>query len=29
MVNSGGMVLAQPGLVYGGQAFQDTWHAAS
>ena len=29
MVNSGGMVLAQPGPVYGGQAFQDTWHAAS
>ncbi len=29
MVNSGGTVLAQPGPVYGGQAFQDTWHAAS
>ena len=29
MVNSGGKVLAQPGPVYGGQAFQDTWQAAS
>ena len=29
MVNSGGKVLAQPGPVYGGQAFQDTWRAAS
>jgi Peptidase A4 family len=29
MVNSGGKVLAQPGPVFGGQAFQDTWRAAS
>ncbi len=30
MVNSTtGHTLAQPGPVYGGQAFQDTWHAAS
>ena len=29
MANSGGKVLAQPGPVYGGQAFQDTWQAAS
>ena len=29
MVNSGGKVLAQPGSVYGGRAFQDTWRAAS
>ena len=29
MVNSGGKVLAQPGPVYGGQAFQETWQAAS
>jgi hypothetical protein len=29
MVNSAGKTLAQPGPVYGGQAFQDTWRAAS
>jgi len=29
MVNSGGKVLAQPGPAYAGQAFQDTWRAAS
>jgi len=29
MLNSAGKVLAQPGPVYGGQAFQDTWRAAS
>jgi len=29
MVNASGKVLAQPGPVYGGQAFQDTWRAAS
>jgi len=29
MVNSGGKILAQPGPVYAGQAFQDTWRAAS
>jgi hypothetical protein len=29
MVNSAGKILAQPGPAYGGQAFQDTWRAAS
>jgi len=29
MVSSAGKTLAQPGPVYGGQAFQDTWKAAS
>jgi len=29
MVNSAGRTLAQPGPAYGGQAFQDTWRAAS
>jgi hypothetical protein len=29
MVNGSGKVLAQPGPAYGGQAFQDTWRAAS
>jgi hypothetical protein len=29
MVNASGKVLAQPGPAYGGQAFQDTWRAAS
>jgi hypothetical protein len=29
MLNSAGKVLAQPGPVYGGRAFQDTWRAAS
>ena len=29
MVSSSGQTLAQPGPAYGGQAFQDTWKAAS
>jgi hypothetical protein len=29
MVSSAGKTLAQPGPAYGGQAFQDTWRAAS
>jgi hypothetical protein len=29
MVSSAGKTLVQPGPAYGGQAFQDTWRAAS